>query len=337
MGLAGAAIGAGVAGAAVSGITGAMGASNAAGAAKTAASQQAAAYNNAAGLDVQTLSNVAGALTPYTNEGVWGTALTQQALQNGTYQTGTDYLNNATGYLGNAANSYGNATGAYQAVAGDVNSANSIYGQLQNGISEQTLENTPGYQFTLGQGLESTQNSAAARGLGSSGAALKGAATYATGLADQTYQNQANLMLQSASGYQNSAQNELGVGSGYINQGSGYNGLANSSINQQASALDTNNQNFGQLLSGAQLGENAANTYANAATNTMAGLNGDVTGVGNAQASGTVGAANAQNAGLSAIGSSVSGLGSSLTQSLLLQKLLGGTGAMTQPAVGGLY
>lgn len=71
--------------------------------------------------------------------------------------------------------------------------------QLTNRLSEltspivmdqKTLESTPGYQFNLTQGLKSVQNSAAARGLGSSGAALKGASTYATGLADSTYQNQ---------------------------------------------------------------------------------------------------------------------------------------------------
>lgn len=52
------------------------------------------------------------------------------------------------------------------------------------------LVRTPGYQWNLQQGLKAVQNSAAARGLGSSGAALKGAASYATGLADSTYQNQ---------------------------------------------------------------------------------------------------------------------------------------------------
>lgn len=57
------------------------------------------------------------------------------------------------------------------------------------------LEGTPGYQFNLSQGLKSTQNGYAAQGLGSSGAALKGAATYATGLADTTYQNQFNNAL----------------------------------------------------------------------------------------------------------------------------------------------
>lgn len=60
-------------------------------------------------------------------------------------------------------------------------------------MDQATLEQTPGYQFTRTQGLKAVQNSAAARGLGSSGAAQKGAAAYATGLADQTYQTQFNL------------------------------------------------------------------------------------------------------------------------------------------------
>ncbi len=54
---------------------------------------------------------------------------------------------------------------------------------------QKTLEGLPGYQFTLDQGLKSVQSGAAARGLGSSGAALKGAAGYATGLANSQYGN----------------------------------------------------------------------------------------------------------------------------------------------------
>lgn len=52
------------------------------------------------------------------------------------------------------------------------------------------LEQTPGYQFTLNQGLKGVQNSNAARGLAGSGEALAGAANYATGLAGTTYQQQ---------------------------------------------------------------------------------------------------------------------------------------------------
>lgn len=52
------------------------------------------------------------------------------------------------------------------------------------------LASTPGYQFSLDQGLKATQNSAAAKGLGTSGSAMKGAADYAEGLAGTTYQQQ---------------------------------------------------------------------------------------------------------------------------------------------------
>src|SRR5258708_4152310 len=78
---------------------------------------------------------------------------------------------------------------------------NTAAGQLTSRLSEltspitmdqATLEKTPGYQFNLTQGQKAVTNSAAARGLGTSGAALKGAATFATGLADSTYQNQFN-------------------------------------------------------------------------------------------------------------------------------------------------
>jgi hypothetical protein len=68
---------------------------------------------------------------------------------------------------------------------------------------------TPGYQFTLGQGLKSVQNSAAARGLGTSGAALKGASGYATGLADSTYNDVYNRALQTFQTNYSSAANNV--------------------------------------------------------------------------------------------------------------------------------
>src|SRR5208282_1670159 len=77
----------------------------------------------------------------------------------------------------------------------------SAAGQLQSqlpsltapvSLSEQALEQTPGYQFDLAQGLKASQNQMAGRGLGGvmSGPAAKALASYATGLADNTYQNQ---------------------------------------------------------------------------------------------------------------------------------------------------
>lgn len=52
------------------------------------------------------------------------------------------------------------------------------------------LQQTPGYQFSLNQGQMATQNGFAAQGLGTSGAAVKGAANYAEGLAGTTFQQQ---------------------------------------------------------------------------------------------------------------------------------------------------
>jgi hypothetical protein len=69
------------------------------------------------------------------------------------------------------------------------------------------LEKTPGYQFQLAQGLKATQSAAAARGLGVSGAALKGAATYATGLADQNYEKRFQDLLSLNTQQQSNLQN----------------------------------------------------------------------------------------------------------------------------------
>ena len=67
---------------------------------------------------------------------------------------------------------------------------NNAQAQLPTQMTQAQLVQTPGYQFNLSQGLQATQNAEAARGLGVSGAALKQAGTYATGLANSTYAQQ---------------------------------------------------------------------------------------------------------------------------------------------------
>lgn len=54
-------------------------------------------------------------------------------------------------------------------------------------VDPNVLENSDYYKFASTQGQKAVTNSAAARGLGSSGAALKGAAAFAKGLATDTY------------------------------------------------------------------------------------------------------------------------------------------------------
>lgn len=60
-------------------------------------------------------------------------------------------------------------------------------------MTQANLEQTPGYQFNLTQGLKATNNALGARGLLNSGAVMKGASTFATGLADSTYMDQFNM------------------------------------------------------------------------------------------------------------------------------------------------
>lgn len=54
-------------------------------------------------------------------------------------------------------------------------------------IDPNMLENSDYYKFAMTQGQKAVQNAAAARGLGKAGAALKGAAAFAKGLATDTY------------------------------------------------------------------------------------------------------------------------------------------------------
>lgn len=136
--------------------------------------------------------------------------------------------------------------------------------------TQEQIEQTPGYQFNLSQGLKSTQNSASAKGLGTSGAALKGAATYATGLADSTYQNQFKNALDSYQTNYNAAQG----------------------------AYTTN---LGREQGLAQLGENAAVNTGAQGTTTAANIGQTFVGGANAIAAGTVGSADATSAGINSL------------------------------------
>ncbi|QKM52155.1 hypothetical protein [Burkholderia glumae] len=162
---------------------------------------------------------------------------------------------------------------------------------------------TPGYQFTLDQGLKSVQNSAAARGLGTSGAALKGASNYATGLADSTYNDVFNRAL--------SAYNaNFGTAQGVFN--TNYNTAAN---------------NVNRLTGIVNSGQNAAATNGSLGAATLNGIGNTLTSGANAIASGTVGSANALTNALSGIGSNA------LTYGLLTNNAggNGSTGAIGIP------
>lgn len=131
-------------------------------------------------------------------------------------------------------------------------------------------QNSPGYQFTLQQGLKSVQNSAAARGLGVSGAALKGASNYTTGLADSTYNDVFNRALQTFNTNYSSAAN-----------------------------------NVNRLQSVVGNGQNAAATNGSLGAAAVGNIGNTLTSGANAQAAGTIGAANALSNGLNGISNGV--------------------------------
>lgn len=83
-----------------------------------------------------------------------------------------------------------NSNNILQRLTGTDPGGNPLTAALTRPFTGADLENTPGYQFTRDQGLKSLYNGYAARGLGNSSAALKGAARYTTGLAQSTYNQQ---------------------------------------------------------------------------------------------------------------------------------------------------
>lgn len=129
------------------------------------------------------------------------------------------------------------------------------------------LTKTPGYEWNYAQGMRAVNNSAASRGLGLSGAQLKGAESFASGLADNTYQNQYNNALTQ---YQTN-----------------YNAAAN---------------NVNRLMSLLGVGQSAANQTGAYGMQNAANLGNYLTSGANAQASGQVGSANALSNALSGVG-----------------------------------
>ena len=189
---------------------------------------------------------------------------------------------------------YMSAANAWQQTAG-ANLPSSV-------LTESGLQQTPGYQFTRQQGLAATQAAAAARGLGVSGSSLKGAATYATGLADATYANRFNEaqtnyldMINQSTGQLNLANQAGTLASGYINLGNA----------QQAQQQQQYNQNYnlaslGQAAaSGAAAAGTTQATQANQALSSGSAQYGNyLTQSGQAQAAGTAGVGNAATSGI---------------------------------------
>jgi len=124
-------------------------------------------------------------------------------------------------------------------------------------MDQATLEATPGYKFNLSQGIRGVDLSSISRGL--SGAQAKAAATYATGLADSTYQNQFN----NANTNKTNAFNRLLQTAAVGTDASKY--LASNATSAGNAALG-NSQSVGGTLSSNAIGAGNATAAADIAT-----------------------------------------------------------------------
>jgi hypothetical protein len=158
-----------------------------------------------------------------------------------------------------------------------VNPNDPNFGKYAKDFSMADYQADPGYAFRMDQGMKALQNSAAAKGLLSSGSTLKGITDYSQGAASQEYgnaynryqTNRANQLnpLQSLMGSGQTAANTLtgaagqlgqGLGqanvaqgnaraSGYINSSNALNSALNSGVN---SYMNYNMMNRSPLING---------------------------------------------------------------------------------------
>ena len=143
-------------------------------------------------------------------------------------------------------------------------------------FTQNDFTSDPGYQFSLQQGTQGAQRSAAAGGSLMSGGTLKALDQYSTGLASQTYGDAYNRYL-----------------------------ATNNQIFSQA--LSGRQLQYNQLASLAGLGQTSLGQTGAAGTSAANGIastsyNG-ITAAGAASAAGTVGVSNAINSGLTSVGS----------------------------------
>ena len=148
----------------------------------------------------------------------------------------------------------------------------------QKGVSNYGFLNSPQYQFLLKQGQQALDRSAAARGMGYSGAQMKAAQQYGQDLASQQYDNEYN---RAAKEYFNKYDQARGQFGDY------YNRLAGIAQGGQQTA-----QSLGGM--GGQYGQNAGGTLGSLSTQ----LQNNIGQLGNARASGYIGQANAITGGL---------------------------------------
>ncbi len=258
-------------------------------AASNAAQTQATAANRASDIQLAEFAQMQGNLAPFLSSGGSANNALDQALFGGGYGELGNLLTPAQSQFGSAPQ--------YQP------------------LTAQTFQQSPGYQFQLGQGIDAIQNSAAGKTGAVSGNMLKSLQQYGTGLANQDWYGANALNL---SNFQNQQATPWTQNVGLFNQNKtqGFNFL--NALNQQGQSA------------GAGLGTAGINTGQLVGNNTI--------GAGNAQAAGQVGQANAITGGINSLSTGLLSPSNGMNNTLLAQLLGGGGnfgGGGTDPGSGG--
>jgi hypothetical protein len=214
--------------------------------------------------------------------------------------------------------------------------------------------NTPGYKFTQEAGNQGILAGASALGGNISGNTFQALDKYNTGLADSTYNDVFNRAL---SGYQtnlgrqqqNFGQDLSSYNANLAGQNQEFNqGLAGYNANLQdyqarlaqyqaglqgygaelsgyQTALSAQNQGYNQLYNIAALGAGTGTALNSNNTANAVNVGNLMTGIGNAQASGAIGQANAISSGLGTAVNGVTGALNNYNKLNTLSQLMGGT------------
>jgi hypothetical protein len=304
----------------IGGVTSIVGGLIGGSAASKAAKAQSAANQAAANQVNQAVGTAA-------NLGYAGIAQSNSAINNG-INTGTNAINSgvnlanqeiASAGQGQAA-VYGDMTSGLQPYqAAGVQGLNKLASTAGTFNFDSTnLQNDPGYQFQLQQGMKALSNQGSAAGLLNSGSTLKAMANYSQGLAGTSYQNAYNRALTTYNTNQQGYQTLANLGTNANSQQIQAGGIYGSQIGQMAGLQSGTNMQGASLLNntamqGAGLLSNTAmqgNQWIGNQTMNGAQLAGNFTvGAGNAQAAGAVGQANAWNNALGGVGNAAMGYG----------------------------
>ena len=180
----------------------------------------------------------------------------------------------------------------------------------QKGVSNYGFLNSPQYQFLQKQGQQALDRSAAARGMGYSGAQMKAAQQYGQGLASQQYDNEYNRAAKEYFNKYDQVANQFG---NYYNRlDNEYNRAAKEYFNKYDQVANQFGNYYNRLAALAQGGQQAATTasqlggqYGQNVGGTLGTLSGQLQNnigqLGNARASGYIGQANAITGGLQGI------------------------------------